>query len=172
MPASTLVVYARGRGAARLAWQVRLLNERADMTYMVDARNGRILERWSNRHIAAATGTARTLYSGDVALSTNSIAGGYEMRDLTRGKGYTIDASNSRTSGQIYKDSDNIWGNYTVSDKATVAADAQYGAAVTWDYFKNVHGRLGIATTARPPTAACTTVAATATPTGPMPASA
>ena len=145
LPASTLVVYARGQGAARLAWQVVLRNEHADMTYIVDARNGRILERWSNRHFAAATGTARTLYSGDVALSTNSITGGYEMRDLLRGKGYTIDASNSRTSGQIYKDSDNIWGNYTVSDRATVAADAQYGAAVTWDYFKNVHGRLGIA---------------------------
>ena len=28
---------------------------------------------------------------------------------------------------------------------ATAAADAHYGAAVTWDYFKNVHGRLGIA---------------------------
>ena len=56
---STLVVYARGHGAARLAWQVVLRNENADMTYMVDAHNGRILERWSNRHSAAATGTAR-----------------------------------------------------------------------------------------------------------------
>lgn len=145
MPTSTLVVYARGRAAARLAWQVDVLNERADMTYMVDAQNGRILERWSNRHTAAATGKARTLYSGDVALTTNSITGGYEMRDLTRGGGYTIDASNSRTSGQVYKDSDNVWGNYTVSDKATAAADAQYGVSVTWDYFKNVHGRSGIA---------------------------
>lgn len=143
-PAGTLAVYARGRGAPRLAWQVRLDNPRADMTYIVDAHSGRILERWSNRHTAAVTGTARTLYSGDVALTTNSITGGYEMRDPSRGKGYTIDASNSRTSGQVYKDSDNIWGNYAVSDKATVAADAQYGAAVTWDYYKNVHGRSGI----------------------------
>ncbi len=60
LPASTLVVYARGQGAARLAWQIVLRNERADMTYMVDAHNGRILERWSNRHFAAATGIART----------------------------------------------------------------------------------------------------------------
>ena len=51
----------------------------------------------------------------------------------TRGGIRTIDASNSRTSGQIYKDSDNTWGNFEISDKATVAADAQYGAAVTWD---------------------------------------
>lgn len=143
-PVSTLAVYARGRGAARLAWQVRLDNQRADMTYIVDAHNGRILECWSNRHTAAVTGKARTLYSGEVPLTTNSISGGYEMRDPSRGKGYTIDASNSRTSGQIYKDGDNIWGNYTVSDKATAAADAQYGAAVTWDYYRNVHARSGI----------------------------
>lgn len=144
-PQSTLVVHARGPGAARLAWQVRLANERADMTYIVDAHKGNILERWSNRHTAAATGKARTLYSGEVALATNSITGGYELRDPSRGMTRTIDASNSRTSGQVYKDSDNTWGNYDVSDKATVAADAQYGAAVTWDYYKNVHGRIGIA---------------------------
>lgn len=149
-PQSALVVYARS-GAPRLAWQVHLHNERADMTYIVDAHGGRVLERWSNRHTAATAGTARTLYSGDVALSTNSITGGYEMRDLLRGRGFTIDASNSRTSGQIYKDSDNVWGNYTVSDKATAAADAQYGAAVTWDYYKNVHGRLGIANDGKAP---------------------
>ena len=144
-PARTLVVYARGPGAARLAWQVRLSNARADMTYIVDAHKGRVLERWSNRHTAAVTGTAKTLYSGDVAITTNSVTGGYELRDPSRGRTYTIDGSNSRTSGRVYKDSDNIWGNYANADKATAAADAHYGAAATWDYFKNVHGRSGIA---------------------------
>ena len=144
-PARTLVVHARGPGAARLAWQVRLSNARADMTYIVDAHKGAVLERWSNRHTAAVTGTARTLYSGDVAITTNSVTGGYELRDPSRGRTYTIDGSNSRTSGRIYKDSDNVWGNYANSDKATAAADAQYGAAATWDYYKKVHGRSGIA---------------------------
>jgi Zn-dependent metalloprotease len=144
MPESTLAVYARGRGAARLAWKVRLHDLQADKTYIVDAHDGRILERWSNLHTAAATGTAKTLYSGNVALTTNSIAGGYEMRDPSRGNTFAIDGSNSRTSGQIYKDSDNVWGNYAISDKATAAADAQYGAALTWNYYKNVHGRTGI----------------------------
>lgn len=148
-PESTLVVYARGRGAPRLAWQVRLHNQRADMTYIVDALNGRILERWSNLHTAAVTGTARTLYSGDVPLVTNSVAGGYEMRDPSRGGISTIDGSNSRTGGQVYKDSDNVWGNYAISDKATAASDAQYGASVTWDYYKSVHGRNGIANDGR-----------------------
>jgi len=145
VPETTLAVYARDHGGARLAWQVHLSNERADETYIIDAHSGRILDRWSNRETAAVAGSAKTLYSGDVALTTNSIISGYELRDPSRGGTRVIDASNSRTSGQVYKDADNAWGNYTNSDPATVAADAQYGAKVTWDYYKNVHGRLGIA---------------------------
>jgi len=144
VPERMLVVYARGN-APRLAWKVRMSNARADMTYIVDAHTAGILDRWSNRETAAATGTGRTLYSGDVALTTNSVAGGYELRDPSRGSMRTIDGSNSRTSGQTYTDSDNAWGNHATSDKATAAADAQYGAAVTWDYYKGVHGRNGIA---------------------------
>jgi Zn-dependent metalloprotease len=144
MPDATLVVYARGRAPARLAWQVRLQNADAEMTYIVGAHDGRLLDRWSNRQDLAANGTAKTLYSGQVAFATNSTATGFEMRDPTRGGAYTIDASNSRTSGQVYTDADNAWGNYATTDKATTAADAHYGAAVTWDYFKNIHGRLGI----------------------------
>jgi Zn-dependent metalloprotease len=145
MPESTLSVYARGRGGARLAYKVRLHNARSDMTYIVDAQNGKLLEQWSNFETAAAAGTARTLYAGTVKLTTNSVVGGFELRDPTRGRGYTIDGSNSRTSGKIYKDVDNAWGNGLSTDLATAAADAQYGAAVTWDYYKLIHGRSGIA---------------------------
>ncbi|MFC5569027.1 M4 family metallopeptidase [Lysobacter yangpyeongensis] len=144
-PDTVLAVYARGKKAPRLAWQVRLHNQNADSTYIVDAVNGRILERWSNLHTAAVTGKARTLYSGEVSIVTNSVSGGYELRDPSRGGLFTIDGSNSRTAGQVYKDSDNTWGNYSNDDRATAAADAQYGASVTWDYFKSVHGRNGIA---------------------------
>jgi Zn-dependent metalloprotease len=145
VPEATLLVDARGPGPARLAWQVRLHNDRADMTYLVGAHDGLLLDRWSNHQTAAAAGTAKTLYSGVVALTTNALTGTYELRDPSRGNAYTIDASNSRTSGQVYKDTDNAWGDHTVADKATIAADAQFGAAVTWDYYKVVHGRLGIA---------------------------
>ena len=144
MPEATLVVYARGHAPARLAWQVRMQNADADMTYIVSAQDGRMIDRWSNRQDVATAGSAHTLYSGNVALVANSVVGGYELRDPTRGNGYTIDGSNSRTSGQIYKDADNIWGNYTTADRTTTAADAQYGAAMTWDYYKNVLGRVGI----------------------------
>lgn len=144
-PEHALVVYARGKGAARLAWRVRLQNRADDMTYIVDARDGAILDAWSNHETAAKAGTARTLYSGDVVLTTNSVSGGYELRDPSRGKAYVMDGSNSRTSGKIYKDADNAWGNGATSDAATVAADAQYGMATTWDYYLSAFGRRGIA---------------------------
>ena len=39
----------------------------------------------------------------------------------------------------------NTFGNGTSSDRLTAAADAHYGAAVTWDYYKTTHNRNGIA---------------------------
>ena len=144
MPERSLSVYARGHGGARLVWRVRMHNQQADMTYIVDARSGAVIERWSNLETAAAAGQAKTLYSGTVPLSTNSVVGGYELRDLSRGRMRTIDGSNSRTAGQIYKDSDNVWGNGTTLDLATAATDAQYGAGMTWDFYKLVLGRNGI----------------------------
>ncbi len=147
-PARTLVVYARG-GKPRLAWRVRLHDADSDRTYIVDAHGGAILDRWSNLETASATGSARTLYSGTVSIGTNSVTGGYELRDPLRGKSYTIDASNSRTSGRVYKDADNTWGDGSNADPLTVAAEAHYGAAVTWDYFLNIHGRNGIANDGR-----------------------
>jgi len=143
-PEAGLAVYARGPGAARLAWQVRLQGGEEDQSLIVDAADGQLLDRWSNRETAVAAGTGKTLYSGNVALTTNSIAGGFELRDPSRGNGYTINAGQGRTSGQIFKDADNSWGNNSVADLASAAADAQFGVGQTWDYFKLVHARNGI----------------------------
>lgn len=54
-------------------------------------------------------------------------------------------ANKTSGNGSIFKDADNTWGNNLLGDLATIGVDAQYGTAVTWDYFKNVHGRSGIA---------------------------
>src|SRR4029453_19007800 len=43
-----------------------------------------------------------------------------------------------------FTDADNIWGTGTTGDRASAAVDAHFGAATTFDYFKNVHGRDGI----------------------------
>jgi len=143
------VIWAR-EDQPRLAWEVLVSGESADGTpyekhVIVDATNGQQIDVWDDIHTAAANGTGKTLYSGNVTLTTNSITGGYELRDPSRGNTYTINMANRTSGGSVVTDADNIWGNNATSDTASAAADAQYGTAVTWDYYKNVHGRTGIA---------------------------
>lgn len=149
----TLVIYARDQAPA-LAWDVPVSGESVDGTpfekhVIVDAATGRQLDAWDDIHTAAATGTGKTLYSGNVTLTTNTVSGGYELRDPSRGNTYTINLANRTSGGSILTDADNIWGNNSTSSNQSAAADAQYGTAVTWDYYKNVHGRLGIANDGR-----------------------
>jgi len=152
-PTSRLVVYALGAKPG-LAHEVVFSGTRADQTptemhYFISATDGRLLNQWDAIETASAAGTAKTLYSGNVALTTNSITSGYEMLDPSRGKSKTINGATGRTSGLIYKDADNTWGNNATSDLATAAADAQFGTATTWDFYKNSLGRTGITGTGR-----------------------
>ena len=129
------------------------------MHYFVDAKSGAILDQWDMVHTAkpgsgggggtAAVGTGRTLLYGDVVLNTASASDTLNLTDTTRGGGATYDALNRTYStaargATLFTDADNTWGNNATSDRATVAADAHYGVATTWDYYKNNHGRNGI----------------------------
>ena len=109
-----------------------------------------------------AIGTGNSQYSGTVSLNTTAVtAGGYAIQDMTRGTGGTFGhnvvtnlANSTRGNGTVYQgDADNVWGdgqNYvegtstTAANGQTAAVDAAFGAASTWDYYKNVHGRNGI----------------------------
>jgi Zn-dependent metalloprotease len=84
---------------------------------------------------------------GSVALTTTKCSATvYELRDPTRGGGYVTNmAMKTAGMGTIFSDSDNAWGNGLTSNSQTVAVDAHFGIAKTWDYFKIVHGRNGIA---------------------------
>lgn len=162
MPIALQVVYARGRGAARLAWRVSFEGHDPQggplaMTYVVDARNGRLLDRWSELHTAArgkgevaclqvkaSPGQGHTLYSGDVTVATENCNGRYQMRDPQRGGSATYDMRNREGTGEVFVDADNSWGRNANTDRASAGADAHYGLAATWDYFKLVHGRLGV----------------------------
>jgi len=143
------VVYARGDLPA-LAWDVLVLGEQADgtpseMHVIVDAQRGQILEAWDDIHVAAAAGTGKSFFSGTVALTTDKINTTYNLRDPSRGSTYTINMKNRTSGGSVFTDADNSWGSGALTDTATVGVDAQYGTAVTWDYYLNVHGRSGIA---------------------------
>jgi zinc metalloprotease ZmpA len=144
------VVYARGDTPV-LAWDVRVYGTQDDGTpsekhVIVDAQTGTVLEAWDDIHTAAAAGSGQSLYSGTVALTTNTrTAGGFELRDPSRGSNYTVNMNNRTNGGSIFTDTDNLWGTGLATNTQTAAVDAQYGTARTWDYFKNVHGRNGIA---------------------------
>ena len=157
------VVFARNT-SPRLAYEVVFTGTKRDQTptemhYFVDASSGKILDRWDMVHTAkpggstgggtAAVGTGKSLIYGNVTLNTASSSGAFNLTDTTRGNGATYDAANRSYStaargATLFTDADNIWGNNTTSDRATVAADAHYGVATTWDYYKNMHGRSGI----------------------------
>lgn len=163
-PSARTVVYALGASPV-LAHEVVFNGIKADQTptemhYFVDASNGRILNKWDSVQTAkpgpgtggtcsgatAAVGTGKSLTEGDVVVNTTKCGTTYQMVDMTRGGGATHNMAMKTTGmGSVFTSSTNIWGNNLLSNSQTVGADAHYGVATTWDYFKNVHGRSGIA---------------------------
>lgn len=142
-----LVVYARS--APTLAYEVvveGLLPDGSpsELHVIVDAASADVLDSWDG--IKHAAGTGRSFFSGTVPLETTFANGSYDLKDPSRGNQFTCDMKNRQYSGCYYMyDADNLWGDGTLANRQTVAVDAQYGAAVTWDYYKLVHGRSGIA---------------------------
>ncbi len=133
-----------------LAWEVKVAGDHdngtpSEMHYIIDASAPQIIDQWDDIETAAATGTGNSFFNGSVGLVTD-LTSNFALRDPTRGNQYTTDMKNKKSgSGTLFTDANNIWGNSTLADRQTIAVDAQYGTAVTWDYYKNVHGRVGIA---------------------------
>ncbi|MEU5714350.1 M4 family metallopeptidase [Streptomyces sp. NPDC020403] len=112
-----------------------------ELHVITDASSGAKLYEWQ----AIETGTGNTQYSGQVTLGTSSSSGSYNLTDSARGshKTYNLNRGTSGT-GTLFSGADDIWGNGSASNTETAAADAHYGAAETWDFYKNVMGRTGI----------------------------
>ncbi|MER8085448.1 M4 family metallopeptidase [Streptomyces sp. NPDC058316] len=109
-----------------------------ELHVITDATSGAKLYEWQ----AVENGVGNTEYSGQVTLGT---APSYTLTDTGRGnhKTYNLNHGSSGT-GTLFTNSTDVWGNGSPSNAETAAADAHYGAAETWDYYKNVHGRTGI----------------------------
>ncbi|MET9428703.1 M4 family metallopeptidase [Streptomyces sp. NPDC003036] len=132
-----------GQGTPVLAYETVVGGLQHDGTpnelhVITDATTGKKLYEWQAVH----TGTGNTQYSGQVTLGT---APSYTLTDTARGnhKTYNLNRGTSGT-GTLFSGADDIWGDGTPSNLETAGADAHYGAALTWDYYKNVHGRSGI----------------------------
>ncbi|MFI6657303.1 M4 family metallopeptidase [Streptomyces sp. NPDC050523] len=110
---------------------------------ITDAATGKKLFEYQG--IENATGTGNTQYSGTVPLTTTQSGSSYTLTDGDRGghKTYNLNHGTSGT-GTLFSQTSNTWGNGTTSNAATAGADAHYGAAVTWDFYKSTFGRSGI----------------------------
>ncbi len=141
--ASARKVIWAATGKPVLAWETFVTGVQKDGTpsrrqVVTDATTGK--ELFSAETIE--TGVGNTMYAGQVTLGTS---GSYTLTDATRGGHKTYDLKGG-TSGQgtLFTNSTDTWGNGLASNRETAAADAHYGAAVTWDFYKNELGRLGI----------------------------
>ncbi|MGW5607678.1 M4 family metallopeptidase [Streptomyces sp. NPDC003753] len=112
-----------------------------ELHVITDAATGKELYRYQG----VETGIGNTQYSGQVTLTTTQSGSTYTLNDGSRGghKTYNLNRGTSGT-GTLFSQSSDTWGNGTTSNAATAGADAHYGAAVTWDFYKNAFGRSGI----------------------------
>ncbi len=129
-------------GAPVLAWETVVKGVQPDGTpselhVVTDAATGKEL----SRNEAVQTGTGTGSYSGSVTLGTTKSGTTYNLTDAARGghKTYDLNQGTSGT-GTLFTDADDIWGG----GRQSAAVDVHYGAATTWDFYKNVLGRNGI----------------------------
>ncbi len=136
------------------------------MNYMVDGATGKVLDQWNqmggielpknqgdlvgrpgNQHQGTGEAGAddRSLYSGQVEIgATQNADGSFTLHDSGRGKGVETRDANNKSSGNgstAITDGNNLWGEVTDSPRSHAAVDAQYGAQMTYDMYRQVLGR-------------------------------
>ncbi|HEX5540570.1 MAG TPA: M4 family metallopeptidase, partial [Micromonospora sp.] len=135
-------------GRGQLAWETVVSGWAPDgqtpsrLHVITDAVTGAFIGSFDEIH--AVNGTGRSIYSGTVTVDTTLSSGTYRLIDPLRGNGSTCDMNNGTSTCTTFADADNVWGTGSQSNRQSAAVDAHYGAAKTYDYFKNVHGRNGI----------------------------
>ncbi|MFJ4923494.1 M4 family metallopeptidase [Streptomyces sp. NPDC088725] len=109
---------------------------------ITDATTGKKLFQYQG----IETGIGNTEFSGQVTLGSTQSGSTYNLTDAGRGGHQTFTLKNTTSSGKgtLLSGPDDVWGDGTPTNQETPAADAAYGAGLTWDYYKNVHGRTGI----------------------------
>ncbi|MBC7426698.1 MAG: M4 family metallopeptidase, partial [Bacteroidia bacterium] len=131
----------------RLAYRVRLYSVEPlfNDDIFIDAITGELLGKSPQIHHSNVPGKFVTKYSGTKFGNTDSTApGNYRLRENVRGNGietYNLKKGTSYGAAVDFTDADNTWNNVN-GNKDEVATDAHWGAEVTYDYYKSVHGRL------------------------------
>lgn len=128
----------------RLAREVVVRGTRADQTptamhVVVDAKTGAVLDSWDT----VTAGAGHGVHVGDVTVGTSGAAPSFRMVDALGHQTSDLNGATTGT-GTVFTDADDVWGNGTMADRASVAVDAQFGAQKTYDYYLTTFGRKGI----------------------------
>jgi Zn-dependent metalloprotease len=127
-----------------LVWRTAVTTDKGLIHVLVDANSGALVNRWAEEQTVEGSGTGYNV--GTVELDTTQSGSSYELKDPERGGTYTVDMNNRRLgAGTLFTDADNVWGTGALDSKQTIAVDAQYGVAETWDFYLESFGRQGIA---------------------------
>ncbi|WP_406040170.1 M4 family metallopeptidase [Micromonospora sp. NBC_00898] len=135
-------------GRGRLAWETVASGMKADqqtpskLHVITDATTGRVIGSYDE--IETVAGTGNSIYAGTVSIDTTLSGSTYQMVDPSHGNGRTCDMNNGTSTCTTFTDADNTWGTGANSNRQSAAVDAHFGAAKTFDYYKNVHARNGI----------------------------
>ncbi|MEU1887925.1 M4 family metallopeptidase [Micromonospora sp. WMMD987] len=135
-------------GTGRLAWETVVTGWAPDgqtpsrLHVISDALTGARIGAYDE--IESVVGTGNSIYAGPVSIDTTQSGATYSMIDPTRGNGRTCDMNNGTSTCTTFTDADNVWGTGAASNRQSAAVDAHFGAATTFDYFTEVHGRNGI----------------------------
>ncbi|MET7802924.1 M4 family metallopeptidase [Micromonospora chersina] len=143
----TQLVHDADVAGTALAYEVVVGGAYADGTpselhVLVDATTGKVRDSWEG---VQRDGTGNTFHSGTVTVGSTLAGSTYQLADATRGghKTYDLNGGTSGT-GTLVTSASNVFGDGTLANRQTAAADAAYGAQETWDFYKNTFGRNGI----------------------------
>ncbi|GAA2501239.1 M4 family metallopeptidase [Winogradskya humida] len=135
-------------GSGRLAWETVVTGWAKDgqtpskLHVISDALTGAPIGSYDE--IETIAGEGNSIYSGTVGVDTTLSGSTYSLIDPSHGNGRTCDMNNGSSTCTTFTDADNVWGTGTNASRQSAAIDAHFGAAKTFDYFLNVHGRNGI----------------------------
>ncbi|NUS29905.1 MAG: M4 family metallopeptidase, partial [Streptomyces sp.] len=143
--APRLVVWA-GAGKPVLAWETLVEGVQKDGTpselqVVTDAATGKELVAAEHVHTGSGTGQ----YVGEVPVGTTLSGSTYQLVDPDRAGQRTYDLNQGTSgTGTLFTDDNDVWGNGLPGNRQTAGVDVAFGAAATWDYYKETYGRNGI----------------------------
>ncbi|MGW7047257.1 M4 family metallopeptidase [Streptomyces avermitilis] len=143
--APRLVVWAAGAKPV-LAWEsvvggVQHDGTPSELHVITDATSGKAVFDFEG----VRTGTGTGQFSGTVPLGSTLSGSTYELVDADRAGHRTYDLNQGTSgTGTLFTDDNDVWGDGTQSNRQTAGVDVAFGAAATWDYYKDVFGRNGI----------------------------